>query len=357
VSQKGESVKRVIIGLGCACLLGTLALAGPEAQTPSPTRSPNPPAATQQTPGPGRRGAPRVFSLQAISPKFWKLLDKNAKLVTVATGFGFTEGPVWDAREGGFLYVSDEEQNHIYRINADGTKTIVASTGDPDGSTFDEQLRLLTTASVLRAIVRVAPDGTLTTLTDRYQGQRYNSPNDIVMGPDGAYYFTDPTLDLPKGQTQETPFQGVYRLSRDGTVTLLTKDLDEPNGLAFSPDGKRFYVDDTKQRNIRVYIFHDGAISAGRIFGDETPPQGQRGGVPDGMKIDKQGDLFVTGPGGVWVWDSAGNHIGTINLPKGPANLAWGDADYKTLYFTSGDTVYKLRAKIRGFVPYLKAKK
>lgn len=350
-------MKRAIISLSCACLLGSLALARQEAQTPSTAASPSSSAAAQQTPGPGRRGAPREFSLQAISPKFWKLLDKNAKLATVATGFGFTEGPVWDAREGGFLYVSDEEQNHIYRVDADGSKKIIASTGDPDGSTFDEHLRLLTTASVLRAIVRVAPDGTLTTLADKYQGQRFNSPNDIVMGPDGAYYFTDPTLDLPKGQTQETPFQGVYRLGRDGTVTLLTKDLDEPNGLAFSADGKRFYVDDTKQRNIRVYIFHDGAISAGRIFGSEQPPQGQRGGVPDGMKVDKQGDLFVTGPGGVWVWDSAGNHIGTIMMPKGPANVGWGDSDYKTLYLTSGDTVYKLRTKVRGFVPYLKAKK
>lgn len=253
--------------------------------------------------------------------------------------------------------MSDEEQNHIYKVKlADGSHTTVASLGDPDGSTYDEEQQLLDCASVLRAIVRVAPDGTLTTLVDKYQGQRFNSPNDIVMGPDGAYYFTDPTLDLPKGQTQETPFQGVYRLGRDGSIALLTKDLDQPNGLAFSPDGKRMYIDDSKQRNIRVYTFHAGAISDGRIFGSEAPPAGQRGGVPDGMKIDKQGDLFVTGPGGVWVWDAAGNHLGTIIMPKQPANLTWGDPDYKTLYLTAGDTVYKLRMKVRGFVPYLKAK-
>lgn len=338
--------------LVCACLLGTISLAQQPSPSPSPNSQPAPPAAT----GRGRGFQPPQFSLQAISSGFWKRIDKKAKLTTVATGFGFTEGPVWDSREGGFLYVSDEEQNHIYRVNSDGSKTIVASMGDPDGSTFDEQLRLITTASVLRAIVRVAPDGTLTTLTDHYEGQRYNSPNDIVMGPDGAYYFTDPTLDLPKGQQQETPFQGVYRLARDGKVTLLTKDLDEPNGLAFSPDGKRLYIDDSKQRNIRVYEFHDGAISNGRIFGSEQPPEGQRGGVPDGMKVDSRGDLFVTGPGGVWVWDAAGNHLGTIMMPRGPANLGWGDPDYKTLYLTSGDTVYKLRTKVRGFVPYLKAK-
>jgi gluconolactonase len=293
-----------------------------------------------------------VFALQPLAPGFWKLLDKKATLSTFASGFKFTEGPVWDPHNGGFLYVSDEEQNEIFRVNADGTRTVIVSMGDPDGSTYDEQGRLLNCASVLRGIVRVAPDGTLTTLVDHYEGKRFNSPNDIVMGPDGAYYFTDPTLDLPKGQTQETPFQGVYRLGRDGAVTLLTMELDQPNGIAFSPDGKHLYIDDSKARNIRVYDFHAGAISNGRIFGSEQPPAGVRGGVPDGMKIDMRGDLFVTGPGGIWVWDSAGNHLGTIVIPRQPANLTWGDPDYKTLYLTAGDSVYKLRTKVRGFVPY-----
>ena len=347
-------MKRTIL-LACAMALPMVLMAGQESPAPAQV---SPQQGTQQAaPSPRRGPAARQFSLQALNPGFWKRFDKNAKLGTVATGFGFTEGPVWDARNGGVLYVSDEEQNHIYLIKPDGTYTIVASLGDPDGSTFDNQLRLINCASVLRAIVRVGPDGSLTTLTDKYDGQRYNSPNDIVMGPDGAFYFTDPTLDLPKGDTQETPFQGVYRLAQDGTVTLLTKELDQPNGIAFSPDGKRLYVDDTKQRNIRVYDFHDGTISNGRIFGDEHPPAGERGGVPDGMKIDMHGDLFVTGPGGVWLWDSAGNHLGTIMMPRGPANLAWGDPDYKTLYMTSGNTVYKLRTKVRGFVPYLKKKK
>jgi gluconolactonase len=345
-------VKR-LIGASCAVIISALSLAFAQqqpAQTPPTQSGPTASAA------PRRGQSARQFALQPLTPGFWKRLDKKATLGTVASGFGFTEGPVWDPHDGGFLYVSDEEQNHIYKVRADGLKTIVASLGDPDGSTYDEKQQLLDCASVLRAIVRVAPDGTLTTLVDHYQGERFNSPNDIVMGPDGAYYFTDPTLDLPKGQPQETQFQGVYRLGRDGSVTLLTKELDQPNGLAFSPDGKRMYIDDSKQRNIRVYAFHAGTISGGRIFGSEQPPAGQRGGVPDGMKIDKQGDLFVTGPGGVWVWDAAGNHLGTIMMPKGPANLAWGDPDYKTLYMTSGDTVYKLRTKVRGFVPYLKAK-
>jgi gluconolactonase len=324
------------------------------------------PAAGAQTPDLGaaapaggqRRGPQlREFSLQAITPAFWKRFDKGAQLGTVASDFSFTEGPVWDPRDGGFMYVSDEETNHIFLLKMDGTHTTVASFGDPDGSTYNEKGELISTASVLRAIVRVAPDGTLTTLADKYQGQRFNSPNDVVMGPDGAYYFTDPTLDLPKGDKQETPFQGVYRLAKDGSVTLLTKDLDQPNGLAFSSDGKRLYIDDSKQRNIRVYNFHNGTVDGGRIFGSEEPPAGQRGGVPDGMRIDKQGDLFVTGPGGVWVWDSAGNHIGTIIVPRQPANLTWGDADFKTLYLTAGTSVYKLRTKVRGFVPYEKTLK
>lgn len=362
--DKGTRVKKLIC-LACFSVLVTISFArqqSPAQPAPSGTGAP---AGATQAPAPGaapaggqRRGPQlREFSLQAVTPAFWKRIDKGAQLATIASDFSFTEGPVWDPRNGGFLYVSDEETNHIFRLAMDGTHTTIASFGDPDGSTYDEKGQLLNCASVLRAIVRVAPDGTLATLVDHYQGQRFNSPNDIVMGPDGAYYFTDPTLDLPKGQTQETPFQGVYRLGRDGSVTLLTKDLDQPNGLAFSPDGKRLYIDDSKQRNIRVYNFHNGTIDGGRIFGSEEPPAGQRGGVPDGMKIDKQGDLFVTGPNGIWVWDSAGNHLGTIVVPRQPANLTWGDADFKSLYLTAGSSVYKLRTKVRGLVPYEKALK
>src|ERR1700704_5713573 len=191
----------------------------------------------------------REFKLVAESPKFWKLFDHQAKLDTVASGFGFTEGPVWD--ESGFLYVSDESQNKIYRVFLDGRKEDVISLGDPDGNTYDRQHRLIDCASVLRAIIVVTPAGKYTVLADRYEGKRLNSPNDVVSGPDGAIYFTDPTLDLVKGEQQEIPFQGVYRLDDKGNVRLLTKDLSQPNGLVFSPDGKHFYVDDSEQRNIR----------------------------------------------------------------------------------------------------------
>jgi gluconolactonase len=294
-------------------------------------------------------GPPAEFQLKAESPQFWDLVDHNAKLTVVGTGFGFTEGPVWD--DAGFLYVSDETINKIYRLHLDGKKEEVIALGDPDGNTFDRQHRLIDCASVLRAIIEVTPDGKYKVLADRYDGKKLNSPNDVIVGPDGALYFTDPTLDLVAGEKQEIPFQGVYRLDAKGNVQLLTKDLTQPNGLAFSPDGKRFYVDDSEQRNIRVYdVVADGTLTNGRIFGEE--PGAKTDGVPDGIKVDKNGNLFVTGPQGIWVWNAKGKHLGTIVLPEQPANLNWGDKDYRTLYITATTSVYRLEMKTQGFVPY-----
>jgi len=292
----------------------------------------------------------REFQLHADSADFWKLFDKDAKLATVGSGFGFTEGPVWDP--AGFVYVSDEETNKIFRLHADGRKEELVSLGDPDGNTYDRELRLIDCASVLRAIIRLDRNGKYQVLAKEFEGKKFNSPNDVVTGPDGALYFTDPTLDLPEGQKQEIPFQGVYRLDPSGAVTLLTKELSQPNGLAFSPDGKKFYVDDSEQRNIRVFEFTaDHTLTNGKIFGEE--PGGKGDGVPDGIKVDKENNLYVTGPKGIWVWSATGQHLGTIEIPEQPANLAWGDADYGTLYITATKSVYKLRTKARGFVPYL----
>jgi len=292
------------------------------------------------------------LALRAISPSFWSLFDRNAHLERLATGFGFAEGPLWDS--AGFVYVSDEEQNKIYRVYADGHHEELIALGDPDGNTYDRRHHLIDCASVLRAIIRIEPDGKYIVLADRFDGQRFNSPNDVVVGPDGAIYFTDPTLDLPRGEKQEIPFQGVYRLDHEGEVRLLTKELTQPNGLAFSPDGRKLYVDDSEQRNIRVYDFHaDGTVSKGRIFATEAGPP--KSGVPDGMKLDKNGNLYITGPEGIWIWDAEGHHLGTIVMPEQPANLAWGDPDYGTLYITASKSVYKLRTKVQGDVPYLKS--
>ena len=296
------------------------------------------------------QNSPRRFELQPISPKFSTLIPADARLETVATGFGFTEGPVWDP--SGFLYVSDEEINKIFRVYMkDGRKEELIALGDPDGNTYDNQHRLIDCASVLRAIIAISKDGKYIILADHFEGKKFNSPNDVIVGPDGAFYFTDPTLDLPKGKKQEIPFQGVYRLDKNGKVTLLTKDLSQPNGLAFSPDEKKFYVDDSEQRNIRVYDFAaDDTLTNGRIFGEE--PGEKNDGVPDGIKVDRKGNLFVTGPKGIWVWSPDGTHLGTIAMPEQPANLTWGGADLSTLYITATTSVYKLQTNTQGFLQH-----
>jgi gluconolactonase len=257
---------------------------------------------------------------------------------------------VWD--QAGYLYVSDETINKIYRLHLDGKKGEVIALGDPDGNTFDRQHRLIDCASMLLAIIEVTPDGKYKVLADHYDGKKFNSPNDMIVGLNGALYFTDPTLDLVAGEKQEVPFQGVYRLDATGSVHLLTKELTQPNGLAFSPDGKRFYVDDSEKSNIRVYdVADDGTLRNGRIFGEK--PGGKGDVVPDGIKVEKNGNLFVTGPKGIWVWDAEGNHLGTIVMPEQPANLKWGDKDNRTLYITAATSVYRIEMKTQGFVPYL----
>lgn len=318
------------------------------AQQPAAPTAPATPAA----PRPPRAPRPdKAFELHAIMPEFWKLFDKDAKLQTMGTGFRFTEGPVWDP--AGFLWVSDEEKNEIVKLYADGHTEDMVSLVDPDGSTYDKQHRLLSTASGLRAIIRLSADGkSFETVVDHYQGKRLNTPNDIVIGPDGAVYFTDPIIDMTKDQQQELP-QSVYRIGPDNTLTLLTKDQTAPNGLAFSPDGKYLYIDDDNTKDIRRYSFHkDGTISDGTVFGDMKDPTNR--GVPDGMKVDKKGNLFVSGPNGIWVWNSKGVHIGTVQMPHGMANLTWGGPGYSSLYITAGNTVYILQTKTHGILGYLK---
>jgi gluconolactonase len=313
-------------------------------------------AITQEAPPPVPR-APRAsipdkpFQLLAITPEFWKVFGKDAKLETMGTGFGFTEGPVWDPAD--FLWVSDERENKIYKLYPDGHKETMVSLIDPDGSTYDKDHRLWSTASGLRAVIELSKDGkSFEVIADHYDGKKLNTPNDIVVGPDGAIYFTDPTSDMKRGAQQEQP-QSIYRLAADHTLTLLIREpgLSAPNGLAFSPDGKYLYVDDDNSQDIRRYDFHkDGSTSGGTVF--ISLKDAVYRADPDGMKVDKDGRLFVTAPNGIWVINSRGEHIGTVQIPHGMANMAWGGADYSKLYITAGNTVYILRTKTHGFVPY-----
>ncbi len=294
----------------------------------------------------------RSFALEAQSPAFWKLIDHKAQIRKLAGGFGFTEGPVWDP--AGFVWVSDETLNKLFKVDSKtGDKHEVLSLGDPDGNTYDHEHRLLVCASVLRAVIRLSPDGrSYETIADHYHGKRLNSPNDVVVGPDNAIYFTDPTSDLPKDQKQEIPFKGIYRIAHGRNIELLTKDMEDPNGLAFSPDGKKLYVDDSTRKDIHVFdVGAEGTLHNGRVFGSE--PGAPKDGVPDGMKVDQAGNLFVVGPRGIWVWDAAGHHLGTIVVPEQPANLAWGGSDYSTLYITATTSVYTIDTQTKGFVPYL----
>jgi gluconolactonase len=300
-------------------------------------------------PAPGHPDKP--FELQALTPEFWTLFDKDDKLETLASGFGFTEGPVWDP--SGYVWVSDEFKNQIVRVYTDGHVEVMDSLVDPDGSTYDLNHRLLSTASGLRAVIRLAADGkSFDIVVDHYQGKKLNTPNDIVIGPDGAIYFTDPTSDMTHDQQQELP-QSVYRIGPGNTLTLLTTQLKAPNGLAFSPDGKYLYIDDDQRVNIRRYRFHkNGTISDGIDFADMNDPLHK--GDPDGIKLDEKGHLFVSGPNGIWVFNHEGVHIGTVQMPHGMANLTWGGPDYAKLYIAADDTVYILRTKTRGVLGYLK---
>ncbi len=323
----------------------------PPATAPTPGAPAAPGAAAAPRPP---RGAPRpdkAFEPQALTPEFWKLFDKNAKLETMGKGFSFTEGPVWDP--SGFLWVSDESTNKIFKLYSDGHTEDMVSLVDPDGSTYDKQHRLWSTASGLRAIIKLSADGkSFETVVDHYDGKKLNTPNDIVMGPDGAMYFTDPIIDMKprQGQVQEQPVS-IYRLDAKNNLTLVTREQTAPNGLAFSPDGKYMYTDDDDTKSVYRYNFHkDGTVSDKMTFGVMTDPVNR--GVPDGMKVDRKGNLYISGPNGVWVWNSKGVHIGTLQMPHGMANLTWGGPGYSKLFITAGNTVYILQTKTHGLVPW-----
>jgi gluconolactonase len=284
----------------------------------------------------------------------------------LAGGFQFTEGPVWD-REGGYLLFSDPNNNLIYRWSPDGQVSVyrshsgytgfnIGEYGQPgsNGLTLDREGRLTINEHGNRRVTRLEKNGVLTVLADRYQGKRLNSPNDLVYRSDGALYFTDPPFGLPKffdDPRKELPYSGVFCLL-NGQLKLVSTDLDGPNGLAFSPDEKFLYVDnwDLKQKIIMRYeVRPDGSLANGKVFFDATAEPGED--AWDGMKVDQEGNLYLSGPGGLWVISPEGKQLGTIIGPEHPHNLAWGDEDGKALYLCAKTGLYRIRFNISGIRP------
>jgi gluconolactonase len=301
-------------------------------------------------------------------PALDSIVPPNPKIFKLAEGFKFTEGPVWD-RKGGFLLFSDPNNNTIYKYSPEGNGQLavfreksgyegadIAKYGQPgsNGLTFDREGRLTINQHGNRRVVRLEPDGQLTVIADKFEGKRLNSPNDLVYRSDGTLYFTDPPFGLPKffnDPRKELPFSGVFA-AKDGKITLVSKDLTGPNGLAFSPDEKFFYVDnwdDHRKIIMRYEVNADGTLKNGKVFFDMTSAGTED--ALDGMKIDKAGNLYVSGPGGLWILSPEGKHLGTIIPPKHPHNFAWGDADGKTLYMCARSGLYRMKLNIEGIRP------
>lgn len=290
-------------------------------------------------------------SIVTKSPEFAKLIPADAKIEKVAGGFQFTEGPLW--HKDGFLLFSDIPADRIVRWKPGGdASTYREVSGNSNGLTFDKEGRLIVCEHGNRRVTREEKDGKITVLASHYEGKRLNSPNDVVVKSDGSIYFTDPPYGC-KPEERELPFQGVFRLSPDGKLSLLVDDFDRPNGLAFSPDEKVLYIADSSARlHVRAFdVKPDGTLANGRIFVEMKT--GEPGG-PDGMKVDSNGNLWTTGAGGVWVLDKTGKHLGTIKPPELPANCAWGDKDGNTLYMTARTGLYRIKTNARGIRPWIR---
>ena len=300
-------------------------------------------------------------TIERLDPALDALLAKNAVIEKLAEGFDWSEGPVW--MPGGYLLFSDVPLNTIFKWDARTGISIFRSpsgytgktprAGEPgsNGLTHDAQGRLIACQHGDRRVARWE-NGKFVTVADKFDGKRFNSPNDVAVKSNGDIYFTDPPYGLPKNMddaTKEIPFQGVYRVA-SGQVTLLTSEVTRPNGLAFSPDEKTLYVasSDPKKAVIMSYpVQADGTLGAGKIFFDATALQPGKKGLPDGLKVDQSGNLWATGPGGVLIISPEGKHLGTLATGEATANCAWGD-DGSALYITADMFLCRVQTKTKG---------
>ena len=303
--------------------------------------------------------APAIGAIVRLDPAFDALVPKDARIEKVAGGFTFTEGPLW--RPDGHLWFSDVVGNMVRSMTPDGRFTVPidhsgGSSAPPPGSYFgsnaliaDKDGGILMCQHFNRRIARVDRDLKITTLVDKFEGKRLNSPNDLVYKSDGSLYFTDPPFGLARGDrdpAKELPFNGVYRFA-GGKLQPVIQDLSGPNGLAFSPDEKVLYVANFQPKRywMRYDVAADGTVSNGKVFADVND-ETDRGG-PDGMKLDARGNVYAAGPGGIWVFAPDGKHLGTLKMPENPSNCNWGD-DGKTLYITAVTSVYRIKLSVAG---------
>jgi gluconolactonase len=318
---------------------------------------------------PASGGADRKYPIMGHiirkDPRFDKLVPRNAFLEKLADGFQWVEGPVW-IKDGGYLLFSDIPINVIWKWQEGKGKVVYLTPsgytgtkprdGEPgsNGLTVDAQGRVVLCEHGDRRVTRLEKDGSKTVLADRYMGKRFNSPNDLIYKSNGDLYFTDPPYGLVKGAedpAREMDYCGVYRLSKNGKLTLLTKDMTRPNGIAFSADEKTLYVansDPEKAVWMAFAVKGDGTLGEGRVFFDSAPWVAQKKkGLPDGMKIDREGNLFATGPGGVHVFAPDGTHLGSIDTGVATANCAFGD-DGSTLYVAADKSLCRIRLTTKG---------
>jgi gluconolactonase len=300
-----------------------------------------------------------------LDPDFDKLVPPNVFVERIVSGRKWVEGPLW-SRNDGYLLFSDVPTNSVLKWQpGKGTSVYLKASGytgktpfagpEPgsNGLAFDHQSRLLLAAHGDRRIARLERNGNRSTLVDRFEGRRINSPNDLIVKSNGDVYFTDPPFGLPRSYDdphKELPFQGVYRYSPDGKLTLLTKQITAPNGIAFSPDEKKLYISNADRMNAVWMVFDvksDRSIDNGRILFDATPLAKSKRGGPDGMKIDRQGNIFAAGPGGVYVLAPDGRHLGTIDLDSPAGNVAWGE-DGSTLFIASNANIFRMKLTTQG---------